>query len=60
MAQAIICQYLKAETRVQARVSLRGIYGGQNGSRTQVFPSSSVYPCQCHSAVALHTHMSPG
>jgi hypothetical protein len=43
--------------RVRARVNPCGIYGGQSGTRTGFSTSSSVFPCQYHSTVALQTHI---
>jgi hypothetical protein len=51
MAQAVSRRPLTAE----ARVSPRGICGGQSGIGTGFSPSTSVFPCQFHSTGApLH------
>jgi hypothetical protein len=53
MAEVISHWPLAAE----ARVNPRGICSGQNGARTGFSLSSSVFPCQCDSIVALQTHI---
>jgi hypothetical protein len=57
MAQAVSCRPLTAEVRLRARVNPCVICGGQSGTGTGFSPSSSVFPCQYHSAVALQTHI---
>jgi hypothetical protein len=41
-------------------VSPGGICGGQSDTGTGMSPSSAIFPCQYHSTVALHTHISSG
>jgi hypothetical protein len=53
MAQVVSRRPLTAE----ARVNQCGIYGGQNGTGTGFSTSSSVFPCQYHSTVAVQTHI---
>jgi hypothetical protein len=57
MAQAFSRRPLTAETRVRALVSPCGICAGQSGTDTGFSPRCVVFPCQYHSAVALHTHI---
>jgi hypothetical protein len=57
MAQVVSRRPLTAETKVRARVNLSGIFGGQSGTGTGFSPSSSVFPCQYHSTVAIQTHI---
>jgi len=59
-AQAISRQHLTAEAWVRAPVSPFGIYGGQSGTGIGFSSSSSIFSCQHHSTVALHTHFSSG
>jgi hypothetical protein len=58
IVQAVCRRHLTAESRVRARVNPCGICGGQSGTRTGSSPSSSVFPCQHHPTVVLHTHIS--
>jgi hypothetical protein len=52
-AQVVSRRPLTAEAWVRAPVSLCGICGGQSGTGTGFSPSSSIFPCQYHSTVAL-------
>jgi hypothetical protein len=60
MAQAVSRRPLSADAQVRARVSQVRIFDGQSGIRIGFSPSCSVLPCQYHSTVALHTHISSG
>jgi hypothetical protein len=60
MAQAVSRQPLTAESRVRTRVNPCGICDGQSGTGTGFSPSSLVFPCQYHSTVILHSHISCG
>jgi hypothetical protein len=57
VARVVSRRPLTAKSRVRDRVNLCGICGGQSGTGTGFSLSSSVLPCQYHSAVALHTHI---
>jgi hypothetical protein len=59
MAQAVSLWPLAAESRVRSRINPCGICGGRSGTGTGS-PSSSVFPCQYHSTVVFHTHLSSG
>jgi hypothetical protein len=60
MAQAVSLRPLTAESQVCVRVNPCGICDGQSGIGTGFSPSSSVFPCQYHSTIVLHTHISSG
>jgi hypothetical protein len=60
MAQAVSRLPFTAEARVCTLVSVCGICGGQGGTVASFFSKSPVFPCQYHSAIALHTHISSG
>jgi hypothetical protein len=53
MAQVVSRRPLTAEARVRARVNPFEICCGQSVTGTGFSPSSSVFPCQYHSTVAL-------
>jgi hypothetical protein len=57
MAHAVSHQALTTEVQLHAQVSQYGISGGQSGIGTDFSLSSSVFLCQYHSTVALHTHI---
>jgi hypothetical protein len=57
MAQVVSRRPLTAEARVRTRLNIYGICGVQSGTGTGFSPSSSVFPCQYHSTVALQTHI---
>jgi hypothetical protein len=57
MAQAVSRRPFTAESWVHAQVSP---CGEQSGTGTGFSPSSLVLPCQYHSTIVLHTHISSG
>jgi hypothetical protein len=60
VAQAVSCRPLTVETRVCTWVGPCGICGGHSGTVTGFSSNCSVLPCQYHSNIDLHTHVSPG
>jgi hypothetical protein len=58
MAQVVRDWPLTTKAQVHAWLSPRGICGGQSGTRTGFSLSSSLLPCQYHSTMALHAHIS--
>jgi hypothetical protein len=48
---------LTAESRVHTRFNPCGMCGGQSGTGADFSPTTSVFTCQYHSTVALHTHI---
>jgi hypothetical protein len=58
MAQAVSWRHVAAEARFRALVSPYWIFSGHGGTGTDFSPSSSVFACQYHSTVVLHTHVS--
>jgi hypothetical protein len=59
MAQAVRHRPLTTVGRVRAWVSPCGIGGGQSSTGRDFSPSPSVFSCQHHSTVALHTYILP-
>jgi hypothetical protein len=57
IAQVVCRRPVTTEARIRARVNPCGICGGQSGTGTGFSLSSSVFPCQYHSTVALQTHV---
>jgi hypothetical protein len=55
MAQAVSRRSPTAEARVRSRVGPCWIYGGQRGTGTGFYPSTTVFPCQFHSTGAPFT-----
>jgi hypothetical protein len=55
MAQAVSHRPVTVESRVRARVSPRGICGGQNFTGTGFL--RFLWPCQYNSIMALHIHI---
>jgi hypothetical protein len=57
MAQVVSSRPVTAEDRDRSRVNPCGICGGQSGSGTGFYPSSSVSPSIYNSTAALQTHI---
>ena len=64
MVQALSRRPAIAEARVQSQARPCGICGARSGTGIRFSPSSSVFPCQYHSASAtywaIHCHRSQG
>jgi hypothetical protein len=60
VAQVVSRRPLTPEARIRAWVNPCGICGEQSGTGTGFSPSSSVFPSQYHSTVALQTHITWG
>jgi hypothetical protein len=60
MTQEVIRQHPTVETQVRTSISSLGICGEQSSTGTDISPSSSVFLCQYHSTMALHTRVLPG
>jgi hypothetical protein len=60
IAQAVTRLPVIAEARVRARVRPYGICGGQTGTGAGFFSEFFGFPCQYHSTMALHAHISHG
>ena len=59
--QVVSCLPFRAEKRVQFQIGLLVFSGGQSGNGTGVSSSTSVFPCQYHSAIAPYSfiHLPP-
>jgi recombinational DNA repair protein (RecF pathway) len=57
MTEAVSRRHLTAEARVRDQVTACMICGGQSETATGFSPSSSVFSCQHHSNVALHSYI---
>jgi hypothetical protein len=57
IGQVVSRRLLTADALVRSRGNPCGICGGQSGTGTGFSPSSSVFPCQYHSTVAVQTHI---
>jgi len=55
MTEAVSPWTVIAEAQVWAHVSSCGIFGGQNGTTVGFTLSTSVSPCNCHSASAPYS-----
>jgi hypothetical protein len=57
VAQAVSRWPLTTDARLRARAGSCWTCGGQSGTGTGCPPSSSVFPCQYHSTVAVYSHL---
>jgi hypothetical protein len=58
VAQGLSRRCLNAQARVRDHVSTYEVCDEQSGTGIGFCPSYSVFPCQYHSTMDLHTHIS--
>jgi hypothetical protein len=60
MDQAVSYRPLTVEVRISTWVSSFGICDRRSDTGEGFTPTSRAFPCQCHSTMVLHTHMTSG